>query len=47
MPLMPLLLLVLCVLLPSPAAAQRLPVTAIPELYDLWFAPDLNTETFR
>jgi len=31
----------------SPAAAQRLPVSAIPEHYDLWFAPDFATDTFR
>jgi aminopeptidase N len=44
---MPLLLLTLILLVASPAAAQRLPGTAIPEHYDLWFAPDLKTETFR
>ena len=44
---MPLLLLILILLVASPAAAQRLPGTAIPEHYDLWFAPDLAAETFR
>ena len=33
--------------LASSAAAQRLPDTVIPEHYTLWFAPDLNKETFR
>ena len=37
----------LLLLVPSPGAAQRLPVTAIPEAYDLWFAPDFATDTFR
>ena len=31
----------------SPAAAQRLSDTVIPEHYSLWFAPDLQKETFR
>jgi aminopeptidase N len=44
---MPLLLLLLALLIASPAAAQRLPPTAIPEHYDLWFAPDFATDTFR
>src|SRR5918992_2717714 len=44
---MPLLFLCLLLVVASPAAAQRLPVTAIPEHYDLWFAPDLRTDTFR
>ena len=44
---MPLVLLILFLFLPSPAAAQRLPITAIPEHYELWFAPDLKSETFR
>jgi aminopeptidase N len=30
-----------------PAAAQRLPDTVVPEHYTLWFAPDLEKETFR
>jgi aminopeptidase N len=30
-----------------PAAAQRLSDTVIPEHYSLWFAPDLEKETFR
>jgi aminopeptidase N len=34
-------------LLATPAAAERLPATAIPEHYDLWFAPDFTTDTFR
>jgi aminopeptidase N len=44
---MPLLTLILALLVASPAAAQRLPTTAVPEHYDLWFAPDLQTDTFR
>jgi puromycin-sensitive aminopeptidase len=32
---------------PWPAAAQRLPDTVVPERYTLWFAPDLDKETFR
>lgn len=39
--------LLLLLLIASPAAAQRLPVTAIPEAYSLWFAPDFATDTFR
>ena len=35
------------VLMAAPVAAQRLPDTAIPEHYTLWFAPDLDKETFR
>ena len=31
----------------APAAAQRLTDTVIPEHYTLWFAPDLDKETFR
>jgi aminopeptidase N len=38
---------VFIVLLASPAAAQRLPGTVVPEHYTLWFAPDLEKETFR
>jgi len=34
-------------LLASPAAAQRLSDTVVPEHYTLWFAPDLAKETFR
>jgi len=30
-----------------PAAGQRLPGTVVPEHYSLWFAPDLEKETFR
>jgi aminopeptidase N len=30
-----------------PAAAQRLPGTVVPESYTLWFAPDLQKDTFR
>jgi aminopeptidase N len=30
-----------------PAAAQRLSDTVVPEHYSLWFAPDLDKETFR
>lgn len=30
-----------------PAAAQRLPDTVVPEHYALWFAPDLERDTFR
>jgi aminopeptidase N len=31
----------------TPASAQRLAATVIPEHYTLWFAPDLEKETFR
>ena len=31
----------------SEAAAQRLPGTAVPEHYTLWFAPDFGTDTFQ
>ena len=31
----------------TPAAAQRLPGTAVPDHYTLWFEPDLAKETFR
>ena len=37
----------LSLLLAAPASAQRLTATAIPEHYTLWFAPDLETATFR
>jgi aminopeptidase N len=40
-------LLALILLVASPAAAQRLPGTVIPEHYTLWFAPDLEKESFR
>jgi aminopeptidase N len=33
--------------LASPAAAQRLSGTIVPEHYTLWFAPDLEADTFR
>lgn len=38
-----------CALLvaPRPAAAERLPDTVVPVRYTLWFAPDLETATFR
>ena len=35
------------VLLAAPASAQRLAATVVPEHYTLWFAPDLEKETFR
>ena len=31
----------------TPAAAQRLPGTVIPDHYTLWFQPDLDKETFK
>jgi aminopeptidase N len=31
----------------APAAAQRLPGTVVPDLYTLWFEPNLAKETFR
>jgi aminopeptidase N len=31
----------------TPAAAQRLPGTVVPDHYTLWFEPDLAKETFR
>jgi aminopeptidase N len=34
-------------LLPLPSAAQRLSGTVVPEHYTLWFAPDLQKDTFR
>jgi aminopeptidase N len=43
----PLALSFLILLLASPSAAQRLPGGATPEHYDLWFAPDFQTDTFR
>jgi aminopeptidase N len=33
--------------LAAPARADRLPGTAVPEAYTLWFAPDFTTDTFR
>ena len=41
-----LFVLVLC-LTALPASAQRLPSNDTPERYTLWFAPDLDKETFR
>src|SRR5688572_19488365 len=38
---------VFAMLLALPAAAQRLSDTVVPEHYTLWFAPDLEKETFR
>ncbi|NOT27883.1 MAG: M1 family peptidase [Acidobacteria bacterium] len=40
-------LIVALLLLASPAWAQRLSGTAVPEHYTLWFAPDLTSATFR
>ena len=37
----------LVLLCAAPAYAQRLPDTVVPEHYTLWFAPDLEKETFR
>ena len=39
--------LLLTLVVASPAAAQRLTDAVIPEHYSLWFAPDLEKETFR
>ncbi len=41
------LLIALVLLVPLPAAAQRLPDTVRPREYTLWFAPDLASKTFR
>jgi aminopeptidase N len=34
-------------LIASPAVAERLPTTVVPSHYTLWFAPDLEKQTFR
>jgi aminopeptidase N len=39
--------LVLVLLASTPAVGQRLGDTVVPEHYTLWFAPDLEAETFR
>jgi aminopeptidase N len=39
--------LLFIVLIAVPASAQRLPGHVVPEHYTLWFAPDLDKETFR
>ncbi|HEX5110385.1 MAG TPA: M1 family metallopeptidase [Vicinamibacterales bacterium] len=41
------LILLFALLTAVPAGAQRLPDLVRPEHYSLWFAPDLNAETFR
>src|SRR5687768_3972036 len=38
---------VLALVIAVPATAQRLSDTVVPEHYTLWFAPDLEKETFR
>jgi aminopeptidase N len=40
-------LALLAAVIAAPAAAQRLPGGVTPEHYTLWFAPDLERETFR
>jgi aminopeptidase N len=40
-------LLAFILVIAAPASAQRLPGTVVPEHYALWFAPDLEKETFR
>jgi aminopeptidase N len=42
-----LLSLTFCLVCFNAAFAQRLPTTVSPQHYDLWFAPDLDKETFR
>ncbi len=41
------LLLAMLLTVPTAAAAQRLGDAVVPEHYSLWFAPDLEKETFR
>jgi aminopeptidase N len=41
------LMMLVCCLAGVPVEAQRLPQIATPEHYTLWFAPDLDRETFR
>ena len=43
----PSFLFIALLLITSPVAAQRLSDAVIPEHYTLWFAPDLEKETFR
>jgi aminopeptidase N len=42
-----LLTVAVIILAVAPATAQRLPGSVVPEHYSLWFAPDLDKETFR